>query len=138
MVEREGLEAEIRADSAGTGAWHIGHPPDERARESALRRGVDLSSQRARRLAPPDLEDFDYVLVMDRQNYRNVLEAAPPEAGEKVRLFMSYAPETGIDEVPDPYFGGDDGFERVLDLIERAAEGLLVEVRESHLEAGNR
>ncbi|TCJ18309.1 low molecular weight phosphotyrosine protein phosphatase [Rubrobacter taiwanensis] len=129
LVEREGLEGEIRADSAGTGSWHVGEPPDRRAQESARRRGIDLSGQRARQLEPEDFERFDYVVVMDRENYRNVLAMCPPEHREKVRLLMEYAPETGVSEVPDPYFGGPDGFERVLDLVEEAAEGLLDEIR---------
>lgn len=129
LVEREGLEGEIRADSAGTGSWHVGEPPDRRAQESARRRGIDLSGQRARQLEPEDFERFDYVVVMDWENYRNVLAMCPPEHREKVRLLMEYAPETGVSEVPDPYFGGPDGFERVLDLVEEAAEGLLDEIR---------
>jgi protein-tyrosine phosphatase len=138
VVEREGLEGEVHTDSAGTGSWHVGSPPDERAQESALLRGIDLSRQRARQFDPKDFDRFDYIVVMDRYNYRDVLSHASPENERKVRLFMDYAPEAGVSEVPDPYYGGPDGFERVLDLIEDAAEGLLREIRAEHLSGDGR
>ena len=129
LVEREGLAGAIRADSAGTHAYHVGEPPDPRARESAMRRGVDLSTQRARRVQAADFESFDYVLAMDRDNY-DILERLCPAGHEhKLRLLLDFAPDLGVHEVPDPYYGGARGFERVLDLVEAAAQGLLADIR---------
>ncbi|MDQ3506438.1 MAG: low molecular weight phosphotyrosine protein phosphatase [Actinomycetota bacterium] len=132
LVKREGLDDEIFADSAGTGTWHLGHPPDERAAESALRRGLDISSQKARRLSPDDFDRFDYVLTMDKENFRKVSSMASGEA--EVRPFLDYAKDSPESEVPDPYFGGGRGFERVLDLVEEASEGLLEEIKKKRLE----
>lgn len=131
-VRAEELEAEVYVDSAGTGAWHVGEPPDARARESARRRGYELDSQRARRLEPEDCERFDYILTMDEENYRAV-SALCRGPGAEVRPLLDYAPDTPVREVPDPYYGGPDGFERVLDLVESAAKGLLDDIRERHL-----
>lgn len=132
LLRREGLEDEVFVDSAGTGAWHIGEPPDARGQESAGKRGFDLSGQRARRVTLEDCERFDYVIAMDRDNY----EALSPlcrQSGAEVRLFLDYAPDLAQEEVPDPYYGGPDGFEHVLDLVEEAARGLLDDIREKHL-----
>lgn len=131
LVRRERLEDEISADSAGTGSWHIGEPPDRRARESAAARGIDLSRQRARRLAPEDCDAFDYILTMDDANYRAV--KALCRDGAEVRPFLEYAPDLPETQVPDPYGGGRDGFEHVMDLVEEAARGLLRDIRERHL-----
>ena len=119
-------------DSAGTGAWHVGEPPDVRAQESAGKRGVELGGQRARRVEPEDCERFGYVIAMDRDNYEAVSSLCR-RPGAEVRLFMDYAPNLAQKEVPDPYFGGPDGFEHVLDLVEEAARGLLDEIRGQHL-----
>jgi protein-tyrosine phosphatase len=130
VARREGLADEIIVDSAGThGFYTSGEPPDPRAQESLLSRGIDISVQRARLLDPEDCEGFDYILTMDRQNYRVVSEIC--QRGPVVRPFLDYAtgPET---EVPDPYGGGPGNFEYVLDLIEDAAEGLLDDVRARH------
>lgn len=132
LLRREGLENEVFVDSAGTGTWHIGEPPDARGQQSAARRGIDLSGQRARRVTLEDCQKFDYVIVMDRNNYDSVLPLCRQHETE-VRLFLDYAPNTTREEVPDPYFGDIEGFEHVLDLIESAARGLLDEVREQHL-----
>ena len=132
VVRREGLEDEVFVDSAGTGAWHIGHPPDERAQRSAGLRGVDLSTQRARRVTLDDCQGFDYILTMDEENYRAVA-ALCREGSAKVRPFLDYAPNHGEREVPDPYYGGPEGFEHVLDLIEEASEGFLQNIRKQHL-----
>ena len=133
LVEAEGLAGRIRADSAGTGAWHVGDPPDERARAAAARRGIDLEDLRARRVEPGDFAAFDFVLAMDRDNYRVLSEARPAGAKARLRLYLDFAPELGEREVPDPYYGGDDGFERVLDMVEAGARGLLAEIRRDHL-----
>lgn len=131
LLAREGLETGVDVDSAGTAAYHVGEPPDERAREAALRRGVDLSAIRGRRAEPEDLERFDYVLAMDRENHEHLLAIAGGH-GHKVRLLMEYSRRFDVEEVPDPYYGGANGFERVLDMIEDASEGLLRELRRRH------
>jgi protein-tyrosine phosphatase len=131
LLAREALESRIHVDSAGTAAYHVGSPPDRRAREAALRRGIDLSPIRGRQAESSDRELFDYVLAMDRENHANLLAIAG-DHGEKVRLFMEYSTKFNESEVPDPYYGGPNGFERVLDMIEDAAEGLLRELRRTH------
>lgn len=132
-VRNEGLEAEIFVDSAGTGSWHIGEPPDARGRESAKRRGYDLESQRARRLDPEDCEKFDYIIAMDEDNY-NTVAALCRRSDTEVRLLLDYATDAPVNEVPDPYFSGPEGFEHVLGLVESAMKGLLDDIRERHLE----
>jgi protein-tyrosine phosphatase len=124
IVREEGLEDRIEIDSAGTGGWHVGAPPDARATQAAARRGTVLEGA-ARRFEPADFERFDLILAMDRENRRDLLALAPDdEARAKVRMFRA----DGLD-VPDPYYGGDDGFEEVLDLVEEAARGLVAEIR---------
>jgi len=130
LLQDEGLIDLVQVDSAGTHAYHVGNPPDERAIAAALRRGIDLRSLRARVVLPADFEHFDYVLAMDRQNYRYLRTICPPGKEHKLRLFLEFAPHLGEKEVPDPYYGGESGFERVLDLVEEAAFGLLEEIRE--------
>lgn len=130
VLGREGLADEVEVDSAGTGAWSAGEPPDERAQESARRRGVDIAGQRARRIRPEDCENFDYVLTMDEANYLAVSGFCKGDA--VVRPFMDFAPGSPEREVPDPYFGEADGFERVLDLAEEASEGLIRDIRSRH------
>ncbi len=131
-VEDAGLSQVIEVDSAGTHAYHVGEPPDRRAQQTALRRGYDLSTQRARRAKAVDFERFDYVLAMDEDNYANLAVLAEGEHGGKLQLFMEYAEGYQEQEVPDPYYGGGSGFERVLDLVEAAAEGLLQDIRSRH------
>ncbi len=112
-------------ESAGTGAWHIGNPPDPRAVAAARARGIDLSAQRARQVHVKDFEAFDLVLAMDGSNHADLLQMAPEGHAHKVRLFLDHLPQSGGREVPDPYYGGDDGFEVVLDLIEAGSRTLL-------------
>jgi protein-tyrosine phosphatase len=131
LVRREGLEEEVFVDSAGTGRWHVGSLPDERAQRSASSRGLDLSTQRARQVTPDDCQSFDYILTMDEENYR-VVSALCRKGGAEVRPFLDYAPDRFETEVPDPYYGGSDGFEHVLDLVEEASEGLLEEIKKKH------
>jgi len=135
VLRREGLENEIFVDSAGTGSWHVGSPPDERAQRSASRRGVDLGSQRARRITPDDCRSFDYILTMDEENYRAV-NALCREGRAEVRPYLDYAPGRTETEVPDPFYGGPEGFEHVLDLVEGASERLLENIRRRHLRDG--
>ncbi len=131
VARREGLEDLIFVDSAGTGAWYVGSPPDERAQRSASLRGLDLSSQRARRITPDDCENYDYILTMDEDNYRAVSSLCRGSA--VVRAFLDFAADSPKREVPDPYYGGPDGFEYVLDLVEDASEGLLADIRARYL-----
>jgi protein-tyrosine phosphatase len=132
LVEQHGLKSQIHIDSAGTHAYHVGEPPDARATRAAGRRGIDLGPQRARRVTERDFLDFDYVLAMDRNNYNDLMLLCPPAHRPKLHLFLEYAAELADDEVPDPYYGGVTGFDRVLDLIEMAANGLLADIRERY------
>ncbi|MEZ5582340.1 MAG: low molecular weight protein-tyrosine-phosphatase [Candidatus Competibacteraceae bacterium] len=133
LLKNAGLTDVVYVDSAGTHSYHEGAAPDERSQATALRRGVDLSALRARRVASEDFERFDQLLAMDRANYQDLLNLCPrPELHGKIRLFMDYAPDRSEREVPDPYYGGLGGFERVMDLVEEAAEGLLLQLRERH------
>mgnify|MGYP001560948643 FL=1 len=133
QVAEQGLAEVIEIDSAGTHAYHVGAPPDARAQHAARRRGIDLSGLRGRQATADDIESFDYVLAMDRENYENLLGICPPGHEPKVRLFMEFAPLRPEEEVPDPYFGGPSGFDRVLDMIEEAAAGLLEDIRRHRL-----
>jgi protein-tyrosine phosphatase len=131
VARREGLADEVEVDSAGThGFYHAGEPPDPRAQESVLARGIDISGQRARLLDPEDCQRFDYILTMDEENYRTVARLC--DGGAEVRPFLDYAPGPET-EVPDPYYGGPEGFDNALNLIEEASEGLLQDIRERHL-----
>ena len=112
----------LHVESAGTGDWHVGQPPDERALHHARRRGYDLSAQRARQVRAADFETFDLIVAMDRGHLRALLRHCPPEHRAKVRLFLEG------EDVPDPYFGGAEGFEQVLDLVEAACRSLLEEL----------
>lgn len=129
LVRREGLAATVQTDSAGTHAYHVGDPPDARAQAAARQRGVDIGDLRGRKVRHGDFGEFDYVLAMDRENLENLLAVCPIEQRHKVRLFMEFAADRPEREVPDPYFGGAHGFERVLDMVEHAAGGLLADIR---------
>lgn len=124
-VERAGLAGRIEVASAGTGDWHVGEPPDRRAILHAAKRGYDLRSQRARQICADDFATFNWILTMDRANLREVSALRPVGHEGHVGLFLDIAPSLGVREVPDPYYGGSDGFERVLDLIEKASDSLL-------------
>jgi protein-tyrosine phosphatase len=130
VVEKAGLTDRIISDSAGTGDYHIGEAPDPRAQSAALGRGYDLSPLCARQVNPRDFSEFDYVLAMDETNLRQLKRLCPPEHAGKVKLFMEFAGEETAREVPDPYYGGAQGFERVLDMVEQASKGLLEHLRE--------
>jgi protein-tyrosine phosphatase len=128
LVVDKGFAERIEVDSAGTHAYHIGEPPDPRAQAAARRRGVELSALRGRQATRTDIERFDYILAMDRDNHANLLRICPVGHEHKVRLFMEFA-QSSREEVPDPYFGGPGGFDQVLDMIEEAAQGLLEDIR---------
>jgi protein-tyrosine phosphatase len=125
-----GLAGRIAADSAGIGGWHVGKPPDERAQDCARARGVEIGHQRARRIARDDFAAFDLILAMDRSHLDALRRAAPKGAQDRIRLLLEFDPGQSVRDVPDPYYGGLNGFERVFDMIEAAADGLL-----DHVEA---
>jgi protein-tyrosine phosphatase len=112
----------LRVDSAGTHDYHVGEAPDARAIRHAKRRGYDLSAQRARQVRASDFHEFDYILAMDRGHMRQLLSAEPPAAKAKVRLFLAVCESRSERDVPDPYYGGDAGFEDVLDMVEEACD----------------
>ncbi len=123
-----GLDGRVEVDSAGTHGYHVGEPPDDRAVARAARRGYDIAGLRARRLAPEDYGRFDLLLAMDRGHLQIMRHLCPPERADRLALFLDFAPEdSGLKgrEVPDPYYGAGDDFERVLDLVEHGCEGLL-------------
>jgi protein-tyrosine phosphatase len=121
LARKESIE--LRIESAGLGDWHVGQPPDERAQHHAKGRGYDLSAQRARQVRVRDFEDFDLILAMDRGHLRALERMAPPTRRARIRLFAAEC------DVPDPYYGGPDGFERVLDLVEERCRLLLEELK---------
>jgi protein-tyrosine phosphatase len=125
VAEEEGLIDRFEIDSAGLGDWHIGQAPDHRAQKATLSRGVDISDQSARQVVDEDFDRFDLLLVMDRSNYAELKARAPREARAKIRPFLDFAPHVGTSDVPDPFFGGAEGFDHALDLIEAASRGLL-------------
>lgn len=125
QVQAAGLDELILSDSAGTGGYHIGEPPDPRAVEAAARRGYDIADLRARRIERVDFDRFDVILAMDRGHQAQLLRLARPSEARKVKMLMQFARRHPVIEVPDPYFGGAEGFERVLDMLEDAAQGLL-------------
>ena len=132
VVREEGLDDRIEIDSAGTGGWHVGAPPDERATAAARKRSIVLDGA-ARRFSPDDFDDYDLILAMDAENRRDMLALAPDdEARAKVRLLREFDPASDGSadlDVPDPYYGGDDGFEHVLDLVDAATRGLVASLR---------
>ena len=132
-VVAAGLAAEIEVDSAGTGNWHVGAPPDRRMTETAGRRGTDLSALRARQLTAADLDGFDHVFVMDKDNLHDTLALDPDgDHGTRVRLFREFDPEPGDYQVPDPYYGGAEGFDRVYDMVDRTTDAILERLRAAH------
>ena len=131
LAAREAPELPLEVDSAGTAGYHAGEPPDPRTQKAAARRGYDLTPLRARVVEPADFERFDLILGMDEENLRELRRRAPAQFHERVRLLLEFAPESGSRDVPDPYYGGPNGFEEVLDLVEAATRGLLAHLRES-------
>lgn len=129
-VKVAGLEGRIRIDSAGTGDWHIGRAPDPRTQQAALRRGYPMDALRARQVSPADFAEFDWVLAMDNANLADLEAMRPASCEGTLARFLDYAQNSSEHEVPDPYYGGEDGFDKVLNLIEDGADGLLNRVRE--------
>jgi protein-tyrosine phosphatase len=135
-MEREAPDLPVEIESAGVGGWHIGSPPDRRTQEAALRRGYDMGALRARQMAGEDYERFDLILAMDLENLADLRRQAPTSAHERIRLFLDFIEGGEVDEVPDPYYGGEAGFEQVLDLVEQASAGLLRYLRSSSAASG--
>jgi len=133
-VENVNLAEHILIDSAGTHDYHIGEPPDFRAQQAAMQRGYDMSGLRGRQVGEGDFRRFDYMLAMDQKNLAFLQRLAPPDGNARVQLFLDYARDHAVREVPDPYYGGADGFEHVLDMVEDASEGLLQHIRRKHFQ----
>ena len=133
LVEKAGLAHRILIDSAGTHAYHEGEPPDKRALSTAERRGIQMADLTARRVAPEDFHAFDYIVAMDQDNYMALSSICPEALYDKIYLLMDFSPQARTREVPDPYYGGPAGFERVFDLVESGAEALLQEIQRRHL-----
>ena len=129
LVKEQGLSERIIVDSAGTHAYHVGEQPDSRSQSTAMKHGYDLSYQRARRVQGWDFEEFDYILAMDAANLASLKQVAQEHELEKVHLLMSFAPNRPETEVPDPYYGGDQGFENVFQMVKEACENLLDHIK---------
>ena len=129
MIKNNKLGHIVEVDSAGTHGYHVGEAPDSRTQRAALVRGYNLSQLRARKVARQDIDYFDLILAMDKSNLDNLRRMAPPEAHERIKLFMDYAKNFEDDEVPDPYYGLGHGFDLVLDMVEDAAQGLVDEIK---------
>ena len=129
MIKNNKLGHIVEVDSAGTHGYHVGEAPDSRTQRAALVRGYNLSQLRARKVARQDIDYFDLILAMDKSNLDNLRRMAPPEAHERIKLFMDYSKNFDDDEVPDPYYGLGHGFDLVLDMVEDAAQGLVDEIK---------
>jgi len=129
LAARETPPLILELDSAGTAGYHIGAPPDLRSQAAARGRGIDISDLRARRVEPEDFSKFDLILAMDCENLSALKRARPRHARAQLRLFLEYAPQQGLSEVPDPYYGTERDFEIVLDLCTAAARGLIAELQ---------
>jgi protein-tyrosine phosphatase len=125
VQEAPRLKVQVEVDSAGTGDYHIGDPPDLRSQRAAMKRGIDLSGLRARQVVLQDFAHFDLILAMDRNNLRDLQSIQPRASHAQLRLFLEYAEDLDDVEVPDPYYGDASGFERVLDLATAASRGLI-------------
>ena len=130
-LQQHGENLSVVVDSAGTHGYHADHPPDQRAQTAAAARGVDIADLKARRVEPADFERFNYILAMDQENLEWLLSEASDEHHDKIRLYLDYSRQSPGADVPDPYYGGPMGFERVLDLVQEGAEGLLEELKKS-------
>ncbi|MFV0543950.1 MAG: low molecular weight protein-tyrosine-phosphatase [Marinicella pacifica] len=129
LIKDAGLTDQFVIDSAGTHAYHVGHAPDKRSVAAAGNRGIDMNHLRARQVELSDFTQYDRLIVMDLANLHELKKRFPDQSHDKVSLMMSYAEKRTETEVPDPYYGGEDGFERVLDLLQDAAQGLLDDIR---------
>lgn len=128
LVEDRGLSGDFEIDSAGTSAWHRGEAPDPRSQEEALRHGIDLSRQRSRPVVPQDFHQFDYIVAMDGENLRELRKRCPASLQGRLHRLPAFAPELGVSDVPDPYYGGARGFENVFEIVRAGAAGLLAAI----------
>ena len=133
LVAREGLSDKIETDSCGTSGWHRGDPPDRRACQEAKRRGIMIDDLKSRETRDSDFKDFDFIITMDTNNFDTLTAMSPAKHSDKIHMFLSFAPNVGETEVPDPYYGGDGGFANVFDMIDAASNGLLAHIRDTHL-----
>jgi len=129
-LESSSLKSQVSTDSAGTHGYHVGHPPDSRAVETALKFGVDISQLRARKVSAADFEAFDLIIAMDQSNFEDLQRLRPGNSKADLKMMMDYHPEARPNEVPDPYYGGMDGFNTMCELLESATRGLMKEVEE--------
>jgi protein-tyrosine phosphatase len=132
LLRQRGLTGRILHDSCGTGGWHHGEPPDPRAQNEARRRGIDISDLRGRQIARTDFSAFDYIIAMDDDNHGDLRRLCPPEQADRVYRAVSFAPQMGASEVPDPYYGGAHGFGQVYELLTAVCEGLLERIQDDH------
>ena len=133
LVEEKGLNDVIKIDSAGTSGWHKGQAPDPRSQEEALRHGVDLSRQQSRAVVPEDYPHFDYICAMDSANLKELRRECPKGMEDRLHRFTDFAPQLKVADVPDPYYGGDRGFENVYNIVEASARGLLAAIERDRL-----
>lgn len=131
-AEAAGMTHLLHIDSAGTHEYHVGNPPDARAQKAARGRGYDLANLRGRHVSDQDFATFDYILAMDRDNLANLRRRCPEQHQHKVKLYLAFSSRFPNLNVPDPYYGGNKGFEQVLDMVEDAADGLLAEITRSN------
>lgn len=132
FVDDNGLKSQFSIDSAGTHSYHVGGKPDSRSSQAAMMRGIDIRNQRARKISGIDFDSFDYIVVMDNDNHMNAKMICPKQHQNKIYKMMDFSPSSKYTEVPDPYYGGDQGFELVLDLLENASIGLLDNILSKH------
>jgi len=131
-ANRANLADKVKVDSAGTIGFHAGSPPDRRAQQAALKLGVDISHQRSRKVVDEDFEKFEYILVMDNENYREIIARCPETCKSRVKMFLDYAPHLPINEMPDPYSGHRNDFDMCYSAAVDAADGLLAEITAKH------
>lgn len=130
-IKAAGLDTQVQIDSAGTHSYHVGSPPDVRAQEASKKRGVDISGQRSRLVSDKDFSEYDYILVMDGANHNNLIRRAPTQHHNKIRRLLSFSRKYPNLDVPDPYYGGTQGFEENLDMIHDAVQNLVREIGEA-------
>jgi len=133
LVHKANLQDQIEIDSAGTGAWHIGNPPDRRAQKVAKERGIDIRDLKARQVHQHDFEAFDVIVAMDNSNREDLMSDCPAPFSHKISMLLDHAIDQQGEDVPDPYYGGEDGFHLMFDLIERGAQGLLDHLTRNNL-----
>lgn len=133
LVAREGLADKIVTDSCGTSGWHKGDPPDSRAQQEAKQRGINISDLESRETRSSDFTDFDFIIAMDDNNFQTLNAMCPAQHASKIHMFLAFAPDIAVTDVPDPYYGGADGFANVFDMIDAASSGLLTHIRDTRL-----